>query len=90
MEGMMEEIEIGRVSDYFAKVGVAGIEITNGELTKGDTIHITGHTTDITLVIESMQIEHEQVEKAKTGDSIGIKVEDRVRANDKVFRVIEE
>ncbi len=85
----MEEIEIGRVSDYFAKVGVAGIEITNGELRKGDTIRITGHTTDLTLVIESIQIEHEQVEKAKTGDSIGIKVEDRVRANDKVLRVIE-
>ena len=85
----MEEIEIGRVSDYFAKVGVAGIEITNGELIKGDTIHITGHTTDFTLVIESIQIEHEQVERAKTGDSIGIKLEDRVRANDKVFRVIE-
>ena len=85
----MEEIEIGRVSDYFAKIGVAGIEITNGELSIGDTIHIAGHTSDFTQVIESMQVESDQVEKTKTGDSIGIKVRERVRHNDKVYKIIE-
>ena len=89
MEGKMEEIEIGRVSDYFAKIGVAGIEITNGELSVGDTIHIVGHTTNLTQAIESLQIEHLQVEKVKTGDSIGIKVRERVRPHDKVFKVVE-
>ncbi|MCH7761680.1 translation elongation factor-like protein [candidate division TA06 bacterium] len=85
----MEEIEIGRVSDYFAKIGVAGIEITADELSVGDTIHIKGYTTDLTQVVESIQIEHEKVEKAKTGDSIGIKMTDRVRPNDKIFKVVE-
>ena len=83
----MAEIEIGHVSDYFAKIGVAGIEITSGELKVGGTIHILGHTTDLTQKIESIQIEHEQVEVAKAGDSIGIKVDDRCRGGDKVFLV---
>ncbi len=83
----MAETEIGRVSDYFAKIGVAGIEITSGELKVGDTIHILGHTTDLTLKIDSIQIEHEQVEVVKAGDSIGIKVDDRCRGGDKVLLV---
>ncbi len=83
----MAETEIGRVSDYFAKIGVAGIEITSGELKVGDAIHILGHTTDLTQNIESIQIEHERVEVAKPGDSIGIKVTDRCRSGDKVFLV---
>lgn len=85
----MAETEIGHVSDYFAKIGVAGIEITSGELKVGDTIRILGHTTDLTEKIESMQIEHEQVEIAKAGDSVGIKVADRCRSHDKVFLVTE-
>jgi translation initiation factor IF-2 len=85
----LAETEIGHVSDYFAKIGVAGIEITSGELKVGDSIHILGHTTDLTQKIDSMQIEHEQVEVAKTGDSIGIKVQDRCRGGDKVFLVTE-
>lgn len=85
----MAETEIGHVSDYFAKIGVAGIEITSGELKAGDTIHILGHTTDLTLSIESMQIEHEQIEVAKAGDSVGIKTEERCRRGDKVFLVTE-
>lgn len=85
----MEEKEIGVVSDYFAKIGVVAVEITQGELSIGDTIHFSGHTTDFTQVVESMQIEHEQVEKAKAGDSVGIKVKERVRKHDKVYKVIE-
>jgi len=86
-EEQLAETEIGRVSDYFAKIGVAGIEIASGELKVGDTIHILGHTTDLTLKIDSMQIEHEQVEVVKAGDSIGIKVDDRCRGGDTVFLV---
>jgi len=84
----MEEKEVGVVSDYFARIGVVAIEVT-GEIDVGDTLHFTGHTTDFTQVVESMQVEHEQVMKAKKGDSIGIKVTDRVRKHDKVYRVIE-
>lgn len=83
------ETEVGKVKDYFAKIGVAGIELTD-TLTVGDTIRIKGHTTDFTQQVESMQIEHETVEQAKAGDAIGVRVDDRVRPNDTVYKVIEE
>jgi len=85
---MAEEEEIGRVMDYFAKIGVAGIDLA-GPLNVGDTIRIKGHTTDLEMKVDSMQIEHDQVEQAKKGDKIGIKVGDRVRAGDHVYRVAE-
>jgi translation elongation factor EF-1alpha len=84
----MPEEEIGKVSDYFAKIGVAAIELT-GTLSAGDTIHIKGHTTDFEQKVESMQIEHQNVEKANPGDSIGIRVSERVRQHDVVYRVTE-
>jgi putative protease len=85
----MPEEEIGKVSGYFRKIGVAAIDITQGTLSVGDTIHIKGHTTDFTQVVESMQIEHENVQTAKVGDSIGIKAKDHVRDHDKVYKVTE-
>jgi putative protease len=85
----MSEVEIGVIQHYFDKIGVGAIEITEGELLVGDTIHIKGHTTDFTTTIDSMQIEHNTVEKAKKGDAIGIKLAERVRQHDKVFKVIE-
>ena len=81
---MAEEKEIGRVMDYFAKIGVAGIELT-GKLKMGDTIHVKGHTTDFEQPVDSLQIEHAEVEKAGKGDQIGIKVKDRCRKGDHVY-----
>jgi translation elongation factor EF-Tu-like GTPase len=83
---MPEEIEVGRVNDYFAHVGVAGITLT-APLKVGDQIRIQGHTTDMELTVDSLQIEHEAVEEAKAGDKIGVKVTDRVRPGDHVFRI---
>lgn len=83
---MAEEIEIGRVGDYFAHVGVAGIDLTT-PLKVGDRIRIRGHTTDMEIAVESMQIEHESVQEAKAGDRIGIKVPDRCRDGDHVYHV---
>lgn len=83
---MAEEEEIGQVTDYFAKIGVAGIDLT-GSLRVGDTIRIRGHTTDVEQAVESMQIEHEQVQEAGPGDKVGIKVSDRCRNGDQVYRV---
>jgi len=83
----MAEIMIGKVTDYFAKIGVVALVIENGELSLGDTIHFAGHTTDFEQKITSMQIEHQAVESAKTGDAIGVKVKDRARHGDKVFKV---
>ena len=82
----MKEQEIGYVSKYFGQISVAAIEITAGKISLGDTIHIKGHTTDLNDEIKSMQIEHDNVENAKKGDSIGIKVKDKVRRKDKVFK----
>ena len=82
----MAEERVGVVSDYFAHVSVAGIELS-GPLRVGDRIHIKGHTTDLEQVVESMQIEHEQVEEAKSGDAVGIRVNDRCRHGDEVLKV---
>ncbi len=82
----MAEQEIGKVMDFFARPVVAGIDMT-GTLSVGDTIHIKGHTTDIEMVVASMQIDNEDVETAKSGDSVGVKVPDRVRPGDTVYKV---
>jgi putative protease len=82
----MPEVEVGHVSDFFAKPVVAGIDLT-GTLKVGDKIHIKGHTTDVELIVESMQIHNATVTEAKAGDAVGIKVPDRVRAGDHVYKV---
>ncbi len=84
----MAEKAIGTVSDFFAKPVVAGIELT-AELKIGDKIHIKGHTTELEMIVESMQIKNAPVEKAKAGDSIGVKVSDRARKGDTVYKVID-
>ncbi|MCM8767404.1 MAG: hypothetical protein NC921_01295 [Candidatus Omnitrophica bacterium] len=86
----MKEIEIGRVTHYYTKISVAAVKITKENLKKGDEIHIKGHTTDLTQKVESMQKEHQEIEIAKEGDEIGIKVNEHVREGDIVFKIIEE
>lgn len=82
---MPEEI-VGKVSDFFARPVVAGIELT-ATLKLGDRIHIKGQTTDLELTVDSMQINNVNVTEAKAGDSVGIKVTDRVRRGDTVYKV---
>jgi len=82
----MPEVEIGQVSDFFARPVVAGITLS-GTLKVGDRIHVKGHTTDIELTVESMQINNLNVTEGKAEDAIGIKVPDRVRAGDHVYKV---
>ena len=82
----MGEQLIGTVSHFFGKAGVAAIELS-GNLTVGDTIRIHGHTSDFTQQVESMEIEHAQVESAKSGDHVGIVVGEKARQHDKVYRV---
>ena len=83
----MKEQEIGYVSKYFGQIKVAAIEITAGKLSVGETIHIKGHTTDMNMDIGSIQIEHESVDSANKGDSIGLKVSGKARRKDKVFKL---
>ncbi|HEY4712160.1 MAG TPA: translation elongation factor-like protein [Dehalococcoidia bacterium] len=84
----MPDVEIGKVTDFFAKPVVAGIELS-GILKIGDRIHIKGSTTDMELIVESMQIERVDITKGKPGDLIGMKVPDRVRRGDTVYKVTE-
>ena len=84
---MPEEL-IGTVMDFFARPVVAGIDLS-APLEVGDRIHIKGHTTDLELTVESMQINNVNVKEAKAGDAIGIKLSDRVRGGDKVYKVID-
>jgi translation elongation factor EF-1alpha len=84
----MEEVEIGKVSDFFAKPVVAGIALS-GTLKIGDKIHIRGSTTDMELAVQSMQIERVNITEGKPGDLVGIKVPDRVRRGDTVYQVTE-
>lgn len=86
----MAEEKIGVVSRFFAKINVAAVNITSGELKIGDKIRIKGATTDFEHVVDSMQIEHESVEVAKAGDSVGMKVAERVRDKDEVFKLTDD
>jgi selenocysteine-specific translation elongation factor len=80
------EVEVGKVSQFFAKPVVAGVDVT-GTIKQGDTLHIKGHTSDQTIVVDSMQIDNVIVAEAKAGQKIGIKVKDRVRPGDTVYKV---
>jgi len=84
----MDEQEIGYVSNYYKNISVAAIEITNGTVSIGDTLHILGNTTDCESTVDSMQIEHESVTEAKAGDSIGLQVPAKVRKKDKVYKIV--
>jgi translation initiation factor IF-2 len=84
---MPEETEVGTVMQFFAKPSVAAIEITSGPIAMGDTIRIRGATTNFEQKVESMEIDRQPVPSATTGQSVGIKVKDRVRPHDKVFKL---
>lgn len=85
---MATEEKIGTVTDYFGRIGVAGIRLTDGDLRVGDRIRFHGHTTDFTQVVESLQVQHAAVDHADRGSDIAVKVQERVRRNDQVYRVL--
>jgi len=78
-------VEVGRVTHFFTKISVAVVELS-ATLAVGETILIKGPTTDFEQVVESMQIEHENIERGEAGQSIGLKVEQRVREEDIVYK----
>jgi len=79
--------EIGTVFNYFSKAAVAAVQLNAGELKVGDTIVIEGPGVSITMEVESMQIDRQPVESARAGQSVGLKVPERVRPGDKVYRL---
>jgi putative protease len=86
----MVEEKIGVVEHFFANISVAAIKITNGNLKVGDTIHIVGAHTDLKEKVNSMQINKNPVQSVKPGDAVGIKLKDKVREHDIVYKVPKE
>ena len=84
----MPEEQVGVVVKFFTKPSVAAIEVTAGTVKKGDMLKYKGHTTDFTEAVTSMEVDNKPVEEAKPGDLIGLKVGQRVRENDKVYKVV--
>ena len=84
----MAEKKIGVVSNYFSNISVAAVEITDGTVSVGDTLHFLGYTTDFESRVSSMQINHKPVTEVQKGDSVGIKVSEKVRENDKVYKIV--
>lgn len=84
----MEEEEVGKVTNFYVKISVAAIKVTAGVVRIGDTLHFKGHTTDFQDTVASMEIENQPVDEAGPGDDVGIKVKERVRENDRVYKAM--
>jgi len=82
---MADEQEIGEISNFFEHVQVAALKLT-APLKIGDTIHIKGGEADFEQTVDSMQIDRQPIEKAKKGDEVGIKVNEKVRRGYKVYK----
>jgi putative protease len=85
---VMAEKRIGEVVKFFSKPSVAAVKIVEGDVVVGDSLKFSGHTTDFIDVINSMEVDNKSVQKAIAGDFIGLKVSNRVRPGDEVFKVI--
>jgi putative protease len=81
------ETAVGKVTHYYSNLQVAVVHLDRGSLQVGDTIHIKGHTTDFEQRVDSMEIEHERIERAEPGDIFGLKVRDHAREHDVVYKV---
>ena len=88
-ERTMPEEQVGVIVKFFAKPSVAAIEVTGGSIMNGDLLRYKGHTTDFTEQVTSMELDNQSIEEAKQGDLVGIRVKERVRENDKVYKVVE-
>ena len=86
---MMPEEQVAVIIKFFAKPSVAALEVTAGTIKKGDLLRYKGHTTDFTEEVSSMEVDNQAVDEAKPGDMVGVKVKERVRENDKVYKVVE-
>lgn len=84
-EPTANEEAVGTITHYYSHLGVAVVQINKGTLKTGDTIHIKGHTTDFTQQVESMELEHQHVDQATAGQSVGLRVKDHAREHDIVY-----
>ena len=82
----MADFKVGKITHCYDKIGVAVVELTDS-LAVGDTIKISGHGREFTQVVASMQIEHESIQTAKKGQTVGLAVGEEAKENDEVYRV---
>lgn len=85
----MPETKVGVIIHYFGRIGVAVLKATDADLAVGDTIHIKGHTTDLTEKVESMEVEHQHIDRLEKDQEAGLKVTEKVHEHDEVFKVVE-
>ena len=85
----MAEVELGKVSHYFSKIGVMAFTITQDTLSVGDTIHIKGHTSDFIQKVDAMQVDNKPVTEAGVGQSVGMRVAQHTREHDQVYKVVD-
>ena len=85
---MAEEKQIGKITHYFGKIGVGVLELSKG-LKVGETIKVVGGDRDFTQEVSSMQIEHENIEAAKKGEAVGLKLDELAKPGDIVYKVTE-
>lgn len=81
------EERVGIVTHYFSHISVAVVRMESGSLRLGDTIHVSGHTSDFRQRVESMEIEHKLVSEAVGGQEFGLKVTEHAREHDVVSKV---
>jgi translation elongation factor EF-1alpha len=84
-----QEVEgklVGRITHYFDNIKVAVIAL-EAPLKTGDTIRIVGGDVDFEQVVGSMEVEHDKIEKAKKGDEVGLKIEEKVRSGYRVYKI---
>jgi len=86
VKNKVTEAQVGKIIHYYNKIGVAIVDVS-APLKVGDTIKISGHDKEFTQTVNSIQIEHQQIQSAKKGDQIGLKVDQPVKEKDLVYRV---
>jgi putative protease len=85
----MTETRLGKVKHFFSKISVAIVVCESDGLAKGETLHIKGHTTDVTFKVESLQVQRDELPAVEKGKDVAVKVPSKVRADDIVFKVKE-
>lgn len=86
-EVMKMDVQVGKVTHYYDKIAVAVVEVINQPLKVGDTVKISGHDKEFTQKVESLQIEHKQVNEGPVGESCGMKVDQPIKEGDAVYLV---
>lgn len=84
----MEKIKVGEVFHYFSKAGVAAIRVTDATVRIGDTLLFQGPSTNFDQPVDSLEIDKAKVEQATPGQSVGVKVRDRTRPGDYVYKIV--